>query len=341
MARLCLQDGVSALNNSIATCRPESLRAAAAGPEGAEGRAYSCFDFRLLSDLPLPELGVAADDDSRPLVRVRSAHVAARLAGGKEALQGLQVAGSTALLTIPNVGRFLIDHGREIVVDPHPGVSPRDVRLFLLGSALGILCHQRGLLPLHANAVVVRGAVCAFAGPSGAGKSTLAAAFQARGYPLLADDVCMVDAGRAGAALAWPGIPRLKLWADAARAFGHDDTRLERVADGLDKYHVPGGPMAPALPVPLRRLYLLCRREADGPHGFVRLRGHEAMAEVMAHTYRGFCLDALGLAERHFRQCAEVLASVAVYLAPRQWGFDCFEREVDTLERHMLAADPQ
>jgi hypothetical protein len=310
--------------------------AASSGTGQATGTAiYSCFGFRLLSDLPLPELRPATADDPRPLVHVRLAPVAEELAGGP-VFDGLQAAGSVALLTIAEVGRFLIDDGREIVVDPCPGVPASNLRLFLLGSALGILCHQRGLLPLHANAVVAYGRAFAFAGPSGAGKSTLAAAFQARGYQLLADDVCMVELGEGGAALAWPGIPRLKLWADAVQMFRRDDESLDRVAEGIDKYHVPAGQMAEARPVPLRRLYLLCRREGGGPQGIVRLSGHEAMAAVMAHTYRGLCLEAMGLTERHFRQCAAMLSSVAIYLAPRQWGFDCFEREVDVLERHVL-----
>jgi hypothetical protein len=333
---------VSALNSSIVTCRADTIQAAPIGtPPVAEPATYSCFDFQLASDLPLPELSAAALDDARPLVRVRLASVPARLPGGAEAWSGLQVAGPTALLTIADVARFLIDDGREIVVDPDPGVSPRTLRLFLLGSALGVLCHQRGLLPLHANAVVAGRGAFAFAGPSGAGKSTLAAALQARGHRLLADDVCMVDVDGVGAALAWPGIPRLKLWADAARAMGHDHTQLDRVAEGIDKYHVPAGSEAQARPVPLRRLYVLCRREAGGPRDIVRLRGHEAMAAVMAHTYRGFCLEGLGLSQRHFRQCADLLASVGVYLAPRQWGFDCFDREVARLERHMLEEDAQ
>jgi hypothetical protein len=316
--------------------------AASIGTAPVTGTAiYSCFDFRLSSDLPLPELSPAATDHPRPLVHVRLAPVAEALAGGGPVLHGLQVAGPVALLTIAEVGRFLISDGREIVVDPDPGVPASNLRLFLLGSALGILCHQRGLLPLHANAVVARGRAFAFAGPSGAGKSTLAAAFQARGYQLLADDVCMVEQGEAGTALAWPGIPRLKLWADAVRMFGHDDEPLDRVAEGIDKYHVPAGRMAQARPIPLRRLYLLCRREQGGPQGIVRLSGYEAMTAVMAHTYRGLCLEAMGLTERHFRQCAAMLTSVAVYLAPRQWGYDCFEREVDLLERHLLQEDSQ
>ena len=113
------------------------------------------------------------------------------------------------MLTVDGVGRYLVRGGAEILVDAAGGAAERDVRLFLLGSALGILCHQRGLLPLHANAVVANGAAYAFAGHSGAGKSTLAAHFAQAGYEILCDDVCVISFDEAGQPLAWPGLPRL------------------------------------------------------------------------------------------------------------------------------------
>ena len=75
--------------------------------------------------------------------------------------------------------------------------------------------------------------------------------------------------------------------------------------------------------------------------GIVQLRGQEAMAAIMANTYRGFWLKPMGLHTAHFRQCAALLSSVRVYAATRQWGFDCFGSEVDWLERHLFEEDPE
>src|SRR2546421_132869 len=71
------------------------------------------------------------------------------------------------------VGAFLVRGGREIVVDPAPGVEARVLRLSILGPAFGLLLHQRGRFVLHASAVASGGGVLAFAGGSGWGKSTL------------------------------------------------------------------------------------------------------------------------------------------------------------------------
>jgi len=302
-----------------------------------DGRLYSCFDFRLRSEIALSEL-IAADDpaDARPIVTIRLGSVPEALPGATETLAGLQVAGDDVLHAVAGIARYLVRGGREIVVEPVAGSSERMVRLFLLGSTLGILCHQRGLLPLHANAIVAGDGAYAFAGHSGAGKSTLAAYFGRAGYEILCDDVCVIGFDEAGSPVAWPGLPRLKLWGDASAAFGHDSATLERAIEGMDKYHVPLTSPSDVRPIPFRRLYLLGRTDAGEPGAIVRLHGAQAMEAVMAQTYRGAFLRPMGLAARHFLQCSALAGQAEVYAASRIWGYDVFDREAGRLARHLL-----
>lgn len=300
-------------------------------------QTYSCFDFNLRSEIPV-ELSPASDTADRPGVDIRLGQVPEALPNAGPPAWGLQVAGDDALLTVSGVARYLVRGGREIVVDPNPDGSERNVRLFLLGSALGILCHQRGLLPLHANAIVANGGAYAFAGASGAGKSTLAARFSRSGYEVLCDDVCVISFDGSGNPIAWPGLPRLKLWGDAAQAFGHDRAALDQAIEGLDKYHVPLPPRRQLEPVPLRRLYIL-GQSGDGEESTIsRMLGHRAMEAAMAQTYRGCYLGPMDLAAQNFRQCAQLLNHVELYDARRAWGYPVFEREAGLLERHILGA---
>ena len=299
---------------------------------------YSCFDFCLQSEIELAELTPAAESDPRPVVRVRLGAVPEALPDAAPFRFGIQTSGDDVLLNVTGNARYLVRNGQEIVVDPVPGGSERNVRLFLLGSALGIVCHQRGLLPLHANAVVANGAAYAFSGHSGAGKSTLAAHFSHKGYGVLCDDVCVVSFDDAGAPIAWPGLPRLKLWGDAALAFGHDSAKLDRAIEGLDKYHVPLTLAASLQPVPFRRLYILARTANGEAPAVSRLKGQRAMAAIMEHTYRASYLGPMGLASQNFRQCAALLSRIGVYEARRDWGYEVFEREADLLEQHILEA---
>jgi hypothetical protein len=297
---------------------------------------YSCFDFRIRSAMPLPELVEAGPGDDRPIVDVRLGDVPEFLAEGGETVGGLQVAGGAALLTVPHVSRYLVRDGCEIVVDPLPGGSDRDLRLFLLGSALGLLCHQRGLLPLHANAIVIGNAAFAFAGPSGAGKSTLAAYFSRAGHQVLCDDVCAISLDEPATPRAWPGIPRLKLWGDASAAFGHDKSLLDPVIDGKDKYHVRLPAVVEPRPIPFRRLYLLARTDPGEAPEIRRLRGSAAVEAIMSQTYRAFYLPVLGLASQHFLRCASLASRIEVYAATRAWGYGSFDREAERLARHLL-----
>ena len=295
---------------------------------------YDCFNFCLRSELPLHELAPAVAS-TFPAVEVRFDRLPSPVPDG-ELSHGIRVTGDTVFLTVKGIAQYRIRAGREIVVDPVPGGSERNVRLFLLGSALGILCHQRGLLPLHANAIVVGGAAYAFAGPSGAGKSTLAAHFARAGYEVLCDDVCVISFDEAGSPSVWPGVPRLKLWGDAAVAFGHDRSSLEKAIEGLDKYYVPLASAAPPRPIPFRRLYLLGKSPDQAVLGVSQMRGRRAMAVAMSHTYRHGYLGPMGLLEQNFRQCASLITSAEVYDVRRAWGYEVLEEQANLLEEHIL-----
>lgn len=239
------------------------------------------------------------------------------------------------LLTIPQLGRYLIRDGREIVVDVIAGADERRLRLFLLGSALGALLHQRGLMPLHANAVVIDGAAVAFCGHSGAGKSTMAAWFHDRGAPILADDVCVIGFDEQGRGVANPGIPRLRLWREALEASGRLAEAYERSFQDIDKYDVPTLISAPAEAVRLAAVYLLDRAPPGAERSVVeRLSGVAAVDALVSNTYRGGYLRAIGGTGRHLGLCARIARAVPIFRAERVWGFGSFDAEAARLEGH-------
>jgi hypothetical protein len=100
-----------------------------------------------------------------------------------------QIAGKQFLTRIPDIARFLLNDGSEIVVASESEASDADIPVFILGTVFGILLHQREQIVLHASAVRVNGKAVLFCGSSNAGKSTLAAALAQRGYPLVTDGV--------------------------------------------------------------------------------------------------------------------------------------------------------
>ena len=99
---------------------------------------------------------------------------------------------------------------------------------FFLGNALGIHLRLKGVVCLHASAVVVDGQVLVFAGQSGTGKSTLAATFTRRGYGLLTDDIVAITRAE-GQYYVQPSYPQLRLFPETLSNLGYEQENALRV----------------------------------------------------------------------------------------------------------------
>jgi hypothetical protein len=291
------------------------------GP-GEPPRDDAVFGQRVRSDLPLPEL-FEEQGSGEPDAVVHSGAIAAA-----EEESGLAAVTEGLLLTVPDVARYQISEGRSIRVEALEGADPRNVRLFLLGSAFGALIHQRGLLPLHANAIEIRGKAVAFMGESGSGKSTLAALFHDRRFRVLADDVCVVRSADDGRSYVAAGLPRLRLWRDALELTRRAPEQFQRSYAGetaYEKFDVPTGTNATADgDRELGAVFELSRGEVLR---FDRLNGVDLMDTVYAHTYRGEFLSTVNGEHSHWSAAVRLARSVPFYRMTRPWDLARLESE--------------
>lgn len=284
----------------------------------ASSHYHSVFGLRVRSDVPLPEL-VGSEPCSNPDVIVRLGGIPGRT----DVPQGVRPHEGGVLLVVDNVARYWIANGSEIAVEPAAGAPDRNVRLYLLGSVLGLLVHQRGLLPLHANAVEVGSRAFAFMGASGAGKSTLAAWFHDGGHRIIADDVCVVRFADDGRPQVCPGVARLRLWREALDATGRDVAAYPRSflgEDSPDKYDVAlTARGASDTPVALAAVYLL---EKSDSLRIEPLTGVAAAEAVFANTYRGTYIRMAGSSHDHWSACVQLVRNTPIFRAGRRWGLD-------------------
>jgi hypothetical protein len=189
---------------------------------------YRVSGLSVASEIALPGL-IAGTAERAPQVTIRRGPVPENLPDKSASGSTWQIAGKQFLLRIPDIARFLLKAGKEIVVEPESEETVADIPIFILGTVFGILLHQREQIVLHASAVRVAGKAIVFCGGSGAGKSTLAAALAQRGYPLVTDDFCTVSINGAGAPLVYPDGRQLKLWAQAIDRLDLAQSRGERV----------------------------------------------------------------------------------------------------------------
>ena len=291
---------------------------------------YSVFGLRVRSSLELPEL-LPASGVAEPDITIDLGSISTITQGEAD---GLNHVDGALVLIIPEIGRYRIEKGDRITVESEPDVPERNVRLFLLGSAFGVLLHQRGLLPLHANAIEIDRRAVAFMGPSGAGKSTLAAWFHDGGFKVIADDVCVVGFDLEGRPHAAPGLPRLRLWADALQLMGRDLHGLNRsfLSDEHEKFDVPmDATFSARTPTPLAAIYLLDR---GGEFSIEPLRGIEAADAIFANTYRGEYLAKTSGQKQHWESAVRLVRGTPVFRATRQWNSTVLKDQCSRLLRH-------
>lgn len=128
---------------------------------------------------------------------------------------------------------------------------------YLLTQVLSFALLRQGIEPLHASVVVIDGRAVGFLGDSGHGKSTLVANFLKSGFPLVTDDMLVLQR-RNGRFMAHPGLPRIKLFPRRAMTLLGRRVNGARMNPSTSKKVVPlRSDEACRVSVPLHSLYVL------------------------------------------------------------------------------------
>jgi HPr serine kinase-like protein len=294
--------------------------------------SYRICGLSVASDIVLPGV-IAGSADSSPQVTIRRGVVPEALLEPTAAGPTWQISGKQFLLRVPNVARFLLKNGNEIVFAPESEDSVEDVPIFVLGTVFGILLHQREQIVLHASAVEVNGKAIVFCGASGAGKSTLAAALAQRGYPLITDDICAITLPPGGAPIVHPDGRQLKLWAQAIEKLELEQARGQRVRGRIEKFYVePRDATTAALP--LGAVYVLRDAWPFDKSGIERPNVVDAALILRNHSYRPLLVVRLEQREHYFFAAAQVASKSGVFLLTRPLDFATMPVVVSWLEHH-------
>lgn len=289
-----------------------------------EERDYLLYGWRVRSELPLSQASAWVDANRPVDVVIRLGEVPDELADAVHLTPFLQIAGNgDCRLEITAVGRYLVRGGGEVVVQPALGATMAEISVFLLGSVIGLLCHQRGLFPLHASCVRIGDGAVAFCGPSGAGKSTMAASLVRRGHSLLCDDITVVDPFAFGGPQVHPAMPRMRLWRDSLEALDVPSDLLQRDRVELEKYVLPANEIGGFLgdPLPLKAIFMLQSANSSQLEGTFRMRPMEAVAALGEEVYRRRQAYALGRKAELFRGVTKVADTVPIFRLARQLDF--------------------
>lgn len=208
---------------------------------------------------------------------------------------------------------FVIDNrGREIWTTWQEPLTLEDTATYLLGPVMGFVLVLRGLVCLHASAIVVAEGAIALVGPAGAGKSTTAAAFSARGFSVLAEDVVTLD-DRGDRFFVRPAYPCIRLWPASAASLYGSRSALPPLTPNWDKCYLDLTQQSGQFentPRPLAAIYLLSERSDDPEAPLVQtLDQTQGLIELIANTYGTKLLDKQ-MRARQFDLLSRVLAQI-------------------------------
>lgn len=115
------------------------------------------------------------------------------------------------LYAVPNVARYYVRNGQEIIIEPLGG-NWSEILLFFYANCMAAALFQRDLIPFHVSGVFVNeNQVLLFAAPSRTGKSTTSVMLQQKGYAPFTDDTAILSV-KEGKCFAQASYPMIRLW---------------------------------------------------------------------------------------------------------------------------------
>ena len=228
------------------------------------------------------------------------------------------------------VGAFLISGGSEIIIQSAPELTDEIRELYILGTCMGALLLQRGLLPIHGSTLSLHNKQVIFTGFSGAGKSTITASLIKRGYSFLADDISAVHINENGEASIIPAFPKQKLCEDAATMILGGTEGLKKIPGIRDKYHVPSSEQFISENRKLGALFELSTHDGSEVE-IEEVEGVEKLAVITRNTFRYSLIKIMGIEKEHFQQCSQIAKTIKVYKLKRPVNGFTVEEQINNV----------
>jgi len=273
---------------------------------------YKVYGLTLSSELELPELIPAQITD--PDVTITFGEVPEHLPVIKGSGVHYEAANKDFLFRFEGIGQFRVQNGNRITIQSEQNTHPEEIRLFLLGSNLGALLHQRGMLAMHGSAVSDGHNTTILSGKSGSGKSSLAAGLLELDYAVIADDISVICRNENQEFYVEKGIPHMKLWKDVL-AHLNQPLDLKKVRPQLEKYKKPIDDKHVSTTA-LAKIVVLSSTNVPG-FRHSDIFGADKFHALRNNTYRLQYIDKLNQTKTHFQSMSQLVSSIQMFHAQR------------------------
>ena len=293
---------------------------------------YTVFGLEISSDIECAECLSGADEKFD--VRIRLEAIPEQFVENEDWDLFWKATPEYFFLTVKGVGKYLVTNGDTILVENAADAITPDLRVFLFGTCMGVILHQRKILPIHGSGVVVNNSCIIFSGEIGAGKSTLASSFLKRGAKIIADDVCSVTFTDHGSPIVHPGYAQVKLCSDAAAHFNIVRSDYSRVSSYSDKLHIRVMDKLQKSSLPVTAIYFLEKYNQLN----VKIRevtGAEKFFYVNKNIYRKSLIRGLSRVRAHFENNTRFVGKVPMFQICRPGAGVLTDDLVNRVEEHL------
>jgi hypothetical protein len=292
--------------------------------------SYLAYGLKIQSSIALPEFLSAPEalEDADPDLVIRTATEDV-LPEEATKVWHFKIECDEAIIHHEKAGIFWIRDGKEVIIVFKPDTEESHTRLYLVGTIMGIVLYQKGLLVLHASAIEVEGQAVAFSANSGCGKSSTAAAFQTFGHRFLTDDVLGIDLTD-DVPTVFPAFPQLKLASEVAEVLGHEKESLFVLDSHEEKKGLRVTNKFMHTPLPLKCIYLLTKSDSIN---IETVSAHEALMELIRQTLPTRWLSPGGTL--HFQQSTELTKRVPIYRLNRSDDLSSIKDIVTVVKQHL------
>lgn len=238
-----------------------------------------------------------------------------KLNGKTEWFQHLRLEDGSSYLRWKDQFEFVVSSDGHRISGRPVADAPEEVfQNYLLSQVLSFALLRQGIEPLHATTVVIEGSAVGFLGDSGCGKSSLGATFLREGYPLLTDDLLVLQR-KQQEIIAFPGPPRIKLYREVAGTLFGKQAQGTPLNQVTDKMILPlNDRQAHSRSAPLRALYVLNPPNPKSRPSRIQIRRlapRQALLALLKNTFNTIEVHPERL-QRQFQNAARLAQSVPI-----------------------------
>lgn len=273
--------------------------------------SYIANGIPIHSEIEFPELKPGPEDSN---VTIRFGEVPKEINHPIYEGPSSQAGSNKYLLHIKNVASYFLekkDNQFFITVAPMKDVAMSEVRIFILSSMFGALCHMHGFLPLHSSGVVIDGKAVLFCGKSGLGKSTLCASLYQKGHAFITDNLAAIYMGKDGIPMVHPSYSHFRLWKDSMNALDDFSEDVVKMRDEVEKYNMILNHQLQVGAVPIHKIYHL-NHHFEKNIRIEQLAGRKKADIIVSETFRVKLLKGLGSQEGYFKLLNQICAKTEV-----------------------------